>query len=158
MEVDASKGLLDIQVFSHIEPNDIKQGQLGNCWFLCAVSCLAERPALVERIFVTKQYNEQGVYELRISKNGEWRNVIVDDYFPCFPNGGPIFSRSNGNEIWVLLLEKAYAKLHGGYKAISGGLPFEAMMDLTGCPTMSLSFSDAKVKKMVASGKLWDLI
>ncbi len=32
------------------------------------------------------------------------------------------------------------------------------MMDLTGCPTMSLSFSDAKVKKMVASGKLWDLI
>jgi len=94
----------------------------------------------VERLFVTKDFNEQGVYELNLSKNGEWCRVVVDDYFPCYPNGGPMFSRSNGNELWVLLLEKAYAKLHGGYKAIAGGLPFEAMMDLTGCPTLSLSF------------------
>jgi calpain-15 len=62
MEIDPSKGLLDPQVFSKIEPNDIIQGQLSDCWFLCAVSSLAERPALVERIFVTKEYNEQGIY------------------------------------------------------------------------------------------------
>lgn len=109
-------------------------------------------------MFVTKEYNEQGIYELRVCKNGEWQNVIVDDYFPCFPNAGPIFSRSNGNELWVLLLEKAYAKVHGGYKTLTGGLPYEAMMDLTGCPTTSLSFKDAKVRQMVDSGKLWELI
>lgn len=85
---------------------------------------------------------------MRLCKNGEWTNVIIDDYFPCYPNGGPIFSRSNGNELWVLLLEKAYAKLHGGYKTLTAGLPYEAMMDLTGCPTMSLSFKDERVKEM----------
>ena len=82
----------------------------------------------------------------------------MDDYFPCFPNSGPMFSRNNGNELWVLLLEKAYAKLHGGYKTITGGLPFEAMMDLTGSPTMSLSLKDEVVINMINSGKLWELI
>ena len=57
-----------------------------------------------------------------------------------------------------MLLEKAYAKLHGGYKSIIGGLPFEVLMDLTGCPTKSLSFNDSKVKDMYKEGKLWDLI
>jgi len=158
MEIDPAKGLLDPKVFATIEPNDIIQGQLADCWFLCAVSSLAERPALVERIFVTKEYNEQGIYQLRICKNGEWHTVTVDDFFPCFPNGGPIFSRSNGNELWVLLLEKAYAKIHGGYKTLTGGLPYQAMMDLTGCPTMSLNFQDPKVKELTHSGKLWHLI
>jgi calpain-15 len=57
-----------------------------------------------------------------------------------------MFSRNNGNELWVLLLEKAYAKLHGGYKTLTGGLPHEALMDLTGCPAMTLNFKEDKVK------------
>lgn len=113
---------------------------------------------MVERIFVTKEYNEQGIYQLRICKNGEWQLVTVDDYFPCLPNGGPMFSRSNGNELWVLLLEKAYAKIHGGYKTLTGGQPYQAMMDLTGCPTMSLSFKETNVKDLIKSGKLWNLV
>ena len=39
--------------------------------------------------------------------------VVVDDLFPCFPDGGPAYSRNHGNELWVMLLEKAYAKLRG---------------------------------------------
>ncbi len=109
---------------------------------MCAISSLAERPALIERLFETKEFNESGVYQLRFCKNGEWQHVVMDDYFPCFPNGSPMFSRSNGNELWVLLIEKAYAKTHGGYMAISGGLPHEALMDLTGCPTISYNFKD----------------
>jgi calpain-15 len=158
MEVDPSKGLNEPVIFSKIEPNDIRQGSLKDGWLLCAIACLAERPALVERLFVTKEYNQNGIYELRLFKNGELRRVIVDDYFPCFPNGGPMFSRSNGNELWVLLLEKAYAKVHGGYKTLTGGLPHEAMMDLTGCPAMSLSFKEEKVQQMFNSGKLWELV
>lgn len=146
MQPDPTKGLLEPQVFEKsIEPNDILQGNLGDCWFLCAVSCLAEMPHLVERLFLTKEYNEEGIYRLKICKNGEWQEVIVDDYFPCVPNGQPMFSRGHGNELWVLLLEKAYAKVHGGYKNIVAGKPHEAMQDLTGCPTTCFSFSDEKV-------------
>lgn len=69
----------------------------------------------------------------------------MDDYFPCYPNGTPIFSKGNGNELWVLLLEKMYSKIHGSYKNITAGAPHEAMMDLTGCPTASFSFGDESV-------------
>jgi calpain-15 len=146
MVVDPSRGIFDPQVFEkEIDPSDILQGQLGDCWFLCAVSCLAEMPQLVERLILTKEVSEEGIYRVRICKNGEWQEVVVDDYFPCYPNGEPMFSRAHGNELWVLLLEKAYAKLHGSYKNIVGGLPHEAMMDLTGCPTTTFSFKEDNV-------------
>ncbi len=102
-------------------------------------------PQLVERLFISKTLSEEGFYRLKLCKHGEWTEVVVDDYFPCFPNGGPIFSRAHGNELWVLLLEKAYAKLHGNYKTLVGGSPHEALMDLTGCPTTTFKFTDDHV-------------
>ena len=95
---------------------------------------------------------------MKICKHGEWQEVVVDDYFPCFPNGGPLFSRAHGNELWVLLLEKAYAKVHGNYKTMVGGSPHEAMMDLTGCPTTTFNFKDDSVSKMIQNGKLWNMM
>ncbi|EQD29290.1 hypothetical protein B1A_20786, partial [mine drainage metagenome] len=38
-------------------------------------------PYLVERLFLTNTYNEEGVYRVKICKNGEWQEVVVDDYF-----------------------------------------------------------------------------
>jgi calpain-15 len=80
----ASKNLGPPKVFAGlIEPNDIKQGALGNCWFMCALASLAERPKLVENNFITKEKNKEGVYRLKFCKNGNWEEVTVDDYFPC---------------------------------------------------------------------------
>ena len=57
--------------------------------------------------------------------NGEPTDVVVDDYFPCFEDPEKdcwAFSRGTSEvEIWVLLIEKAYAKIFGSYERIEGG-------------------------------------
>jgi calpain-15 len=77
-----------------------------------------------------------GCYEVRLCDAGQWVTVTVDDYFPCFPvdGGGPVFSQSHGNELWVLLLEKAFAKVRGSYASLRYGYSLEALIDLTGAP------------------------
>jgi len=40
--------------------------------------------------------------------------------------------------MWVLLLEKAYAKLHGGYAALHLGADLTAFHELTGSPVFYL--------------------
>eukprot|EP00466_Bigelowiella_natans_P012587 jgi/Bigna1/68500/fgenesh1_pg.6_\ len=50
------------------------------------------------------------------------------------------YSKAPRRVIWAPILEKAYAKFHGSYQAISGGWVHEALQDLTGCPTESIEF------------------
>ena len=125
-----------------IDPNDIRQGMLPDCWLLSALSSMAEMPEMIQRLFISKEYNPKGIYKIRLCKNGEWVVVTVDDYIPCFYKGGPIFSRASGDELWVLLLEKAYAKLHGHYYSLRYGFTHHGLMDLTGCPTKSINFGE----------------
>lgn len=113
------------------------QGGLGDCYFLCAIASLAEYPDIITWLFDFDILNENGIYSVWININGAWRNYIVDEYFPCSRNSGKLdfaFSKTNENELWVLLLEKAYAKAYGSYWNIVGGDPAVALRDLTGAP------------------------
>ena len=38
----------------------------------------------------------------------------------------------NGNELWVMVLEKMFAKFMGSYAATEGGYPLFAMQTITG--------------------------
>lgn len=128
--------------FDKIEPNDIIQGALGDCYFLSTLSALAEHPERIRKIFVVQEANEQGVYAIKICDMGEWKTIIVDDYFPCDPKTKqPIFTTGHKDELWVLLLEKAWAKVYGGYAKIDAGLTRECLHDLTGGPTKTF-FTD----------------
>jgi hypothetical protein len=75
----------------------------------------------------------------------------VDDFFPC-DLGEPAFSHANGNELWVMLIEKAWAKVHGSYERIEAGLAENVFRDLTGAPT-SVSYCDHDEDELWAAMK-----
>jgi len=118
-------------------PGDIIPGSLGDSWFASALACLSEKESLIRKLFITQSYHNDGVYKIQICKGGIWREMTVDDYFPCSAttNAMALFTRSKQHLLWVLLLEKAYAKVHQNYYTLRGGLVSEALADLTGFPT-----------------------
>lgn len=70
-----------------VEPNDINQGALGDCYFLAALSSLAEFEDRVKDMFVTKEINAAGIYMVKMFINGNEQPVIVDDFLPTKKNG-----------------------------------------------------------------------
>ena len=122
-------------VFSGIDPNDIKQGMLGNCYFLSALSALSEFPDRIKQIFKTQEINDSGIYAVYICINGEFQTIIVDDHFPYnIEKKLPAFSKAKENELWVLLAEKAWAKVNGSYENTIQGMTSEALRALSGAP------------------------
>ena len=87
---------------------------------------------------MTKEVNKNGIYHVRLFVNGLQTSVVVDDFVPVYKNSRqPAFSRSMNKEIWAIILEKAWAKLHGGYAQSSSGVPSFASIHLTGAPAQS---------------------
>lgn len=102
--------------------------------------------------------NPSGAYLVKLCKTGFWTQIRVDDFFPCYPGGGALYSRAHGPELWVLLLEKAFAKYCGSFEAIKAGWAYEAMMDLTGAPYEIFRFDDSDVKEKIANGTIFDTL
>uniref|UniRef100_A0A7S0YFV0 Calpain catalytic domain-containing protein n=1 Tax=Polytomella parva TaxID=51329 RepID=A0A7S0YFV0_9CHLO len=118
-----------------IEPSDICQGQLGDCWLLSALACLANEDGAIQRVFLTNEYNAYGKYKVRLwdALNSSWRVITIDDWIPCEEGSTkPVFAKPNSDEAWVILLEKALAKFKGGYNRLDGGSPLWALNCLTG--------------------------
>ena len=146
--------------FNDIEVADIKQGALGDCYFLSVLSMLTEYPDRVRKLFVNHELNPQGVIGVNLCKNGEKQTIFLDNYLPCGPGGAPCFTQANGNELWVLMLEKAWAKIHGSYERIVAGQSHLTYRDLTGAPSFEFQSSeegsfdkilDADIKKYAIS-------
>lgn len=64
--------------------------------------------------------------------DGNWRQIVIDDQFPTQFNQ---YTFSNHNkELWIWLIEKAYAKVFKSYENIQRGLMGPMLTALTGAP------------------------
>jgi hypothetical protein len=136
----------------YADSGDIVQGNIGTCFFLGSLAAMAHgQKGWVRQLFVAHDA-AAGVYGVRFFKRGRWECVLVDDLvgYPS-PSGSRTSCLSTGHRdqfavqrrpwfshnsvegtIWVAIIEKAYAKLHGSYEAINTGHTREAMVDLSG--------------------------
>ena len=87
-------------------------------------------------------FKEFGIFVLRFYKDCSVMYVIIDDRVPVnVKDGRPVFAYAKDpNELWVCFIEKAYAKLHGCYKAIIGGYCHNGLCDMTGFPPRLMVF------------------
>jgi calpain-15 len=136
--------LAEIKVFNEFEPdpNDIQQGILPDNHLVSALSALAEKCNLIKRLFKSEYYSKYGFYQVKLCINGEWVTICVDDLFPCIPKSNPLVSRSPGSELWVLILEKALAKIYESYYTLVTINISEYLMLLSGCPTVYLDLRE----------------
>ncbi len=117
--------------------NDIDQGSLGDCYFLAALSALADQdPEIITQMITSLG---DGTYAIRFYENGQEVYLRLDADLPVNAGGSLVYARTGPDgEIWVPMLEKAYAHYRydaDSYGSIEGGWMSYAFKDLTGAYT-----------------------
>uniref|UniRef100_A0A3P8NU39 Calpain catalytic domain-containing protein n=1 Tax=Astatotilapia calliptera TaxID=8154 RepID=A0A3P8NU39_ASTCA len=133
---------------------DFGQGDVGDCWFLSAISALTFQENLMAQVVPMDQSfeNYAGIFHFRFWRFGKWVDVVIDDNLPTIKKRLLFVSSKCGNEFWAPLLEKAYAKVCGSYADMHAGFPSEACKDFTGGVNQTY-----KLKEMNSAGHgdLW---
>jgi hypothetical protein len=147
-----------------IDSNDATQGLSGNCYLVASIATIAnQNPEFIRNMIevVPGKDKKEASYIVTLylrdatDKPIKMR-VAVSGKFPN-KAGKFEYSQKGDGEIWVMLIEKAYAKVMGGYDNISaGGASGAAIQVLTGiAPTTLLidaSTSDEKILESLKKG------
>ncbi len=69
----------DSKIFEgKIHPGDIKQGYLGDCYFLAGLAALAEKPERILELFILEEKNEVNYYSVKMLYKGKWMTIDLD--------------------------------------------------------------------------------
>lgn len=136
--------LKEVRLFRRdILPSQVTHGSIGDTYLVSAMAALAD--ANGDRLHDLFRHpvsaangkieRALGAYWVTMNFNGWWLPVLLDDYLPA-TRDGPEFARCavDMRRMWVALLEKTYAKVHGSYANIASGDPLEPLSEFTGFP------------------------
>lgn len=88
-------------------------------WVFTCVEAVFKDAAILRDTLFTSYDVDHGVYGIRVYVDGRWRYVIVDDYLPVNEKNELMFTKPVDNKyFWPCILEKALAKMYGGYLAL----------------------------------------
>jgi len=128
------------------EYNDVRQGGVGDCYFLAVLSSLAQTdPGTIRQAIAPLG---DGSYAVRFFSNGQASYIRVDADLPVY---GDISVRAFANispegELWVALAEKAYAQFRTGansYASLAGGWMTPVYTTITGASASDVYTSGA---------------
>jgi len=139
-------------LYASFSGNDFEQGILDDSYLFLALAMLTEDPKRIQKLFIQEKKSQAGCYTVVLYIDGKRVEVVLDDYFPVKEDDKPAFIGSKGKELWAMLIEKAWAKIHGGYSNIEGGSIIEALAALTGAPIECVKH------KSPLTGDLWELL
>ncbi|XP_017461401.1 PREDICTED: calpain-A-like, partial [Rhagoletis zephyria] len=126
---------------------DVAQGKLSDCWFIAAVSTITSRKSLFAKIVPAQSFAKEdyaGIFRFCFYFYGEWLTLVIDDFLPTVDGALVLGHSASKNEFWLALLEKAYAKLNGGFEALNFGNACEAFVDFTGGVAEIFAFETGK--------------
>ena len=109
-----------------IDNSNFNQGCIGDCYFISCVNSLSQVPQLLNFIMglSSKSYGNKGsnIFIVYFFIDGKWKIVKVKDSFPCFKDSKELVGvKPKDNELFMMILEKAWAKINGGYDQIEDG-------------------------------------
>ncbi|KAL3925193.1 MAG: hypothetical protein SGILL_000566 [Bacillariaceae sp.] len=108
-----------LKLIGDIDPSDIHQGSVGDCWLLSAISALAEFDGAIKKLFrKTKNLDclpleTPNTYTVTLWNLQTWKEVdiVMDERLAAKPDGSGLLASkpSEDGELWVCYLEKAFA-------------------------------------------------
>lgn len=138
-----------VLVKNGINGDDVTQRYLADCYLIAAMAATAKvNPELIENLFKKRS---DGTYDVTIYEpKGDGFTKVKVHIDADLPHNDwyhlTYASARDEKELWPALLEKAFAARAGGYAKIEGGVPGDAMSQLTGKPTSTIDFQEAGVK------------
>lgn len=151
-----------------VDINDVKQGGLGDCYFMAGLAATAR--AHPERIQNMVKDHGDGTYSVYMWRHNDQWEDSVDEYARTavrvrlddqFPSGGfgPAYAEEGdketvGNEVrhelWPMLFEKAYAQFKGSYPGIEAGYASTSMSFFGGEVVEDLDPAELSVESLRA--------
>ena len=117
-------------VFMSTNVDNLQQGCIGDCWLVAELIAICNNKDLLFKIIPQDQNFEDdycGMFHFKFYWEWNWIDVVVDDFLPVnnsinfIGTSGLYFGTSRLKTFWFPLLEKALAKLYGGYTFLNDG-------------------------------------